>query len=246
MEGSNGIEHLLLIITDAPSADLEVNWIANLAYLGTQARQGFWANINPLERMTSEEIWSFFTTGSTNSQAMEVPFWKILEGSGKVVFVHGTPPGVTPHIQTETDDLNQLVKQDDWQLLMAFIYRDTLLGHGQPNGENVPIWELVDKAVESLALAAGSQTTLLVVALPDPDEGRGIVVAGGYQIAPLGNPGPVNLIDIPPTISWLLGAEVPASSSSRILKDILKSDSDLTQDEMDILTEHLRGLGYLG
>jgi hypothetical protein len=245
MKESNGIERILLIITEALSADLEPNWIATLPYLGTQARQGFWAYIDPLAEIDSDDIWSSFSTGSTLHQAKGMPFWQVLEEFGKVVFTHGTLPFEELPIQTELGGLQQLVEQGDWHLLIAFFSRENLRAR-QDLSENIPVWEFLDREIESLALAAGSQTTLIVVALPNQDDERGLVLAGGHKIAPLGNPGPASLLDIAPTILWLLGTEVPASSNGRFLQDILKSDSDLTQDEMDLLTEHLRGLGYLG
>ena len=107
-------------------------------------------------------------------------------------------------------------------------------------------WQQWDKEIEKLALGAGQGTTVWVLALPDKAEDTAWLLAGGADVATVGKSGPVNLIDLAPTILWWLDVDPPPSMVGRILEEVKEVDSGLTDDEMDMLTDHLRGLGYLG
>lgn len=72
------------------------------------------------------------------------------------------------------------------------------------------------------------------------------VLAGGPTFASQGNPGPIDIFNLPPTILWLLDVDLPPEMVGHIMDEILDTEDDLTQEEMDLLTDHLRGLGYLG
>ena len=72
------------------------------------------------------------------------------------------------------------------------------------------------------------------------------VLAGGPTFASLGNPDPIDIFNLPPTILWLLDVDPPPEMVGHIMDEILDTEDDLTQEEMDLLTDHLRGLGYLG
>jgi hypothetical protein len=244
MEEIDRINRFLIIITDSFPIDLEMTWVSKLAFLGTHARQGLWAEVKTPENESKETLWSLFSTGTTEVEK-QVPFWEFLEESGKKVIVYPAAQPLQHSLNASDGELYQLLKQDDWSLFITTGPQDS--GHQDvpPDSSDLDNLHLLDKEIETVALAAGSQTSLLVLSFPGSDH-KGWVISGGPKIASIGNPGPVNLLDLPPTFLWLLGIEVPPYMAGRIMDEILDTDWDLTQGEMDILTDHLRGLGYLG
>jgi len=244
MEEIDRIKRLLIIITDPLPINLERNWVSKLAFLGTHARQGFWAELHSPDIESKEQLWSHFSTGTTEDEK-RVPFWELIDRNGKTGIIYSNLEPYHDSHNAPEKDLFQLLKQDDWSLLITtsrknFTYQDV-----PPGSSDWDKLHLLDREIEAVALAAGSETSLLVISNPAPGH-TGWVISGGPKIASIGNPGPVDFLDLPPTILWLLGVEVPPYMSGRIMEEMLDSDSDLTQEEMDILTDHLRGLGYLG
>jgi len=219
------MERLFLSIGKANIVDADPGWLPGSSYLGALARQGFEARIRIPGGRLAQEIRGFFEVEAAPG-AGKSP-WDLVAGAGKKVLVLDT---------TSPDDLRQLVQEADPQLL---IYA--------PPGPiaDLPGW---DRKLEALAAAAAAdrQTTVMAILLPNTAATDGRLVAGGPGIASLSNPGSIDLQDLPPTILWLLDAEPPREMAGRIWYEMRKTDAELTAEEMDILTDHLRGLGYLG
>jgi hypothetical protein len=244
MGQSEKIDRLLVILTEGFPEDFLSNWVTRLPYLGTLYYQGYSATINIPQNALREEIVSFFRSGSSDLNNKET-FLKPLEeelGKGAVVsnlpFLYDSEP-------ISSEDQYSKIKNEDWKVFITSFPLVVEQTNTSEFGSDLDYYKFLDKGIENIALAAGHQTVVLVLALPRKNE-SGWLLSGGAQITAVGTPGMVELIDIPKTILWLFGVKIPEFMDGRLIEEILEVDSNLSQEEMDLLTDHLRGLGYLG
>lgn len=239
-----GIQRLLLIIAEGVSESIFPEWITKLPFLGTHYYQGFSAIVNALPNTSKEEILSYFKSGTSDTTVKDI-FWDDLTGKGLKVALVSAPQLWSASNNYFNGDLSDLIKREDWQLLITPFPLEEDKASTLDFDSDLEFYGWLDKGIEDLALSAGSQTVIMVLSLPEGDK-NGWMLSGGAQIAASGTPGMVELIDIPKTILWLLGVEIPARMDGQLIEEILDTDLDLSQEEMDLLTDHLRGLGYLG
>jgi hypothetical protein len=244
MEEIDRINRLLIILTDSFPRNLEQNWFSKLAYLGTHTRQGLWAELFSPTYKSKEKLWSLFSTGADELEK-RARFWDMVNRNGKSGIIFSEIEPLKHFHNTQEKNLYQLLKQEDWSLFITAIPK-TIEDRDTPSDSlEWDKFHQLDREIETVALAAGPKTSIMIISFPAPEQ-TGWLILGGPKIASIGNPGPVDLMDLPPTILWLLGIDVPPYMPGQILEEILDSGSDLTQEEMDILADHLRGLGYLG
>jgi len=106
-------------------------------------------------------------------------------------------------------------------------------------------WLRWDKEIAPLGIAVDAQTAVMAIFLPSGGEREGALVAGGGCIAPLGESPAINLLDLPPTILWLLDVAPSKEMTGRVWDDLWQSEASWTEAEKDALVNRLKGLGYL-
>jgi hypothetical protein len=104
-------------------------------------------------------------------------------------------------------------------------------------------WQEWDKAIAAIGMAAGPQTAVMALALPAA--GEGMVVAGGGFIAKIGDMGTIGLLDVAPTILWLLDVAPPKQMTGRVWDELWQPEAGWSEEEQQALFQHLKGLGYL-
>jgi hypothetical protein len=113
-----------------------------------------------------------------------------------------------------------------------------------PKDARLGRWQAWDQAIAPLGLAAGAQTAVMVLGLPADSE-DGVLIAGGGFIAQAGDLGTVNLLDLAPTILWLLDIAPTQQMTGRVWDELWRPEAGWTDAEQEALFAHLRGLGYL-
>lgn len=209
---------LLLLVTMAPPAGR----LAEYPCLNRLAQTGLWAKVSAPGPGSAQAIWAAFALGAMQPQdapAVE-PFWQVARAAGKqVVFC-----------RLSSGDPGLLDAGAGWHLVVC-------LPGDESQSED---WQVI----EALASAAGYEAAVMVVGLP-AGGAPGLMVAGGGMIAAAGDLETIDLLDLPPTILAWLGVPVPGYMSGRALDSLRRPDEGYTPQELDMLTEHLRGLGYL-
>jgi hypothetical protein len=84
----------------------------------------------------------------------------------------------------------------------------------------------------------------MVVGLPTATR-DGVLVAGGGFIARLGDVGTMDLLDLAPTILWLLDVPPPRQMTGRVWDELWRPEAGWSEEEQQALFQHLKGLGYL-
>ena len=244
MVENNTKQQLIMIVTDTLPGDLNYSKLENLRFVGSFVRKGLWAELDLNGAVSKETIWSYLLNGTTVYPTENSLMVEILQNNNKPIYIFDPPVPIAHPAVKSTDKIGQILEQDDWQLIII----NSPSGIPQSAGVNISPddWQSWDDHIGGLTKVADYNPIILVLAIADKDQGKSWIFTGGSKIASLGNPGPVNILDIAPTILWILDIDIPQSMEGRIMNEILDTGMDFTAEEMDLLTDHLRGLGYLG
>lgn len=232
---------LLLLIIDSFPEDMDIRSLSNLPYIGMLSKNGVWAKVTGTGEISGELTFESFSTLQLKTSPTPKQLWNFLEENGitaKIFSVTSSSPlfdQIPVSVLTATD----------WEFL-GVITSHSEQGKKALKRLNHDEMRVLDKEIEAIALAAGEETAVWVVSLPFSTDEAGWFIAGGAQVAPSGNPGAVTSADIIQTMLWWFNIDSALEKEGRILEEIREKDTELSQDEMDLLTDHLRGLGYLG
>ena len=182
--------------------------------------RGMWAQLVIPPAESTNARWQRFEM--TADKGERDPFWRSIEQAGRQVIFRDFSA------LSSEDELQSLATRDDYHLLVLRC----------PWSDR--------QAIEALVTSLDQQTAVMVIGLPSIDSHVGSFAAWGGCIASSGDVGKLNLEDIPPTIAWLLGATPVVKQGSRVLYYVRRPEMDFTQEEKELLAEHLKGLGYLG
>jgi hypothetical protein len=232
---------LLLIIIDSFPEDTDIRSISSLPYLGMLSKNGVWARVKKAKEFSGEMTLEAFTNIQSSTSSKPEPFWNVLEENGITIKMFTIRPQKPFLEQVPKNELSAT----DCIFLGVIASREVEENEEPKRLDHVQL-EILDKDIESIALAAGEETAVWVISLPFSKDDAGWFIAGRAQVAPAGNPGIVTFTDIVLTIFWWFNLDVQLQKEGRILEEIREKDGELSQDEMDLLTDHLRGLGYLG
>ena len=239
-------QRLVMIITGPLPDGITFKWLSDQPFLGKLVREGLWAELDIHGADSLEQTWSFLTEGTTAPQPGSRPLWEILEESGKKISVIGSPVSLPPQISKSRIEMPKLLSQGEWDLVINFQTPNTLDEGEMKQASDLDYWQKFDRDLEEIVKVEGDGPLIFILAVGDQDQTKSWIIAGGPNTASIGNPGPISILDIPSTILWLLDIDLPPGMDGRVMNEILDLDEDLTQDEIDLLTDHLRGLGYLG
>ena len=246
MAQDNKNRRLILIITNTFPEDLNYKWFSELPFINSLINAGLWAQLNFSDTEEIEKKLQYLASGTALIENRITPFWEFLEDSGKMVSFYGPSPSKTVQFPDRGKDADLLQKGDEWQLLII-----NSLTEQSDSVKNVPptdmdYWRKWDREIEDLIQSTENQPSIIILAMSSTPHLKSWVLAGGPTFASPGNPGPIDIFNLPPTILWLLDVDPPPEMVGHIMDEILDTEDDLTQEEMDLLTDHLRGLGYLG
>ncbi|MCX6032697.1 MAG: hypothetical protein NT169_25870 [Chloroflexi bacterium] len=232
MEPTTSKERLLLVAADLPPAGPLATWLRHLPYLSNLAERGARARIKaPANGLAA---WPSLVTGTpqhTESWDESAAFWRLLTDKGRRVVV----------CDAAKDETQALAGQSDWDF-MLLRYHDAAAP--EPGADALHRWQDWDKAIAAVGMAAGSHTAVIALALP-PAAGEGTVVAGGGFIAKIGDMGTINLLDLAPTITWLLDVAPTSQMTGRVWDELWQPEAGWSEEEQQALFQHLKGLGYL-
>jgi len=239
-------QRLILIITNTFPEDLNYKWFSELPFINSLINAGLWAQLNFSDAEEIEKKLQHLAMGTALFENGITPFWEFLEKGGKVVRFYDPSPSKTVQLPDRGKNVELLQKGDEWQLLIINSLTDQSSSEHNVPPADMDYWRKWDKEIEDLIQSTDNQPSIIILAISSAPHLKSWVLAGGPTFASQGNPGPIDIFNIPPTILWLMGVDPPPEMDGQIMDGILDSEDDLTQDEMDLLTDHLRGLGYLG
>lgn len=241
-----------------PAGALSGGWLRHLPYLAALAERGVHARIGPLPGEGSpaptiedprlggagSAIWATFATGvrhgvGASSETSKTNFWDLLADKGKEMIIrHPTGSSNSP---IGDEEAATLAARADWHFMMLVYPPNLAAETGQ---DTLRHWQEWDRTIAGIGMAAGPQTAVMVVGLPTAAD-PGVLVAGGGFIAQLGDVGTMELVDLAPTILWLLDVPPPRQMTGRVWDELWRPEADWSEAEQEALFQHLRGLGYL-
>jgi len=226
-------ERLLLLVNGTPLAGSPRSGLRDLPYLASLAQRGVNARLKMAAR--GMPVWTAFATGApqaTGPLDEKMTFWHLLADKGKQV--------VTRNPMEDAREALTLAAHENWHFMML-VYPSIAAEAGK---ETFSRWQEWDKAIAGIGMAAGAQTAVMVVGLPTATD-PGVLVAGGGFIAQLGDVGTMDLLDLAPTILWLLDVPPPRQMTGRVWDELWRPEAGWSDAEQEALLQHLRGLGYL-